>query len=315
MSSIPFPNRDSQGKVTGSFYPLQKEELMALRKNKLINNAAFVHLALRSENPFCDRPIEIIPKEFSMRWQIPESSVYEAIAKLKESEVIHIQSGKVIIQWANTQQPSIDDPQLETTDDSQQPSIDDSQLETTDDSQQVSDSGNPELFWEPRIDSGNPELILEIQNEFWESRTNSGFPENRSLEPSPCKGSKSPQTNSDYSNFIQTLSDGERESFLEFGRKKAAAMPNPPQLPDKWIAAHFTELYRQFVASPAGREAKKQAITAQYDWHNDPRFNDWIWKAFNGGYLWAQEDEAEREDRYAFYCWAQETNAYEGVCY
>ena len=52
---IPKPIRDKRGKVMGEFYPLQKHELIALRKAKLINNTAFVHLALRYENPFCDR--------------------------------------------------------------------------------------------------------------------------------------------------------------------------------------------------------------------------------------------------------------------
>jgi hypothetical protein len=88
-----------QNKVVGEFYPLQKVELMALRKAKLINNAAYVHLALRTENPFCDRPVEVIPKEFALRWQIPEVSVYKAIAKLKELGLIKIQSGKLVINW------------------------------------------------------------------------------------------------------------------------------------------------------------------------------------------------------------------------
>jgi hypothetical protein len=88
-----------QNKVVGEFYPLQKAELMALRKAKLINNAAYVHLALRTENPFCDRPVEVIPKEFALRWQIPEVSVYKAIAKLKELGLIKIHSGKLVINW------------------------------------------------------------------------------------------------------------------------------------------------------------------------------------------------------------------------
>ncbi len=54
MTYIPVPERTDNQKVVGGFYPLQKSELMALRKTKLINNAAYVHLALRYENPFCD---------------------------------------------------------------------------------------------------------------------------------------------------------------------------------------------------------------------------------------------------------------------
>jgi hypothetical protein len=95
---IPVAKR-AQNKVVGEFYPLQKAELMALRKAKLINNAAYVHLALRTENPFCDRPVEVIPKEFALRWQIPEVSVYKAIAKLKELGLIKIKSGKLVIDW------------------------------------------------------------------------------------------------------------------------------------------------------------------------------------------------------------------------
>jgi hypothetical protein len=96
--TIPVPQRNGN-KLIEDFYPLQKEELMALREVKLINNAAYVHLALRYENPFCDRPVEIIPKEFAFRWKIPESSVYKAIAKLKELGILNIKSGKLVIEW------------------------------------------------------------------------------------------------------------------------------------------------------------------------------------------------------------------------
>ena len=99
MTHIPTPRRTQNQRVAGEFYPLQKEELMALRKAKLINNTAYVHLALRFENPWCDRPVEVIPKEFALRWNIPESSVYKAIAKLKELGLIKIKSGKLVIEW------------------------------------------------------------------------------------------------------------------------------------------------------------------------------------------------------------------------
>ncbi len=86
MTYIPVQKRSDNRKVVGEFYPLHKEEPLALRKAKLHNNAAKVHLALRYENPFCvrqkaavleHRPIEIVPKEFALRWFIPENSVYE----------------------------------------------------------------------------------------------------------------------------------------------------------------------------------------------------------------------------------------------
>jgi hypothetical protein len=124
--------------------------------------------------------------------------------------------------------------------------------------------------------------------------------------------SQNSKINKNYLEFIDSLSEDERENFLEFGRKKAANLPHPPELPDKWIAANFTELYKQFLASRAGQEAKQEAIARKYDWENDPRFMDWLHKAYCEGYPWTQEDEAEREQRTAFLFWAQRTNAYAG---
>jgi hypothetical protein len=74
--------------IQGEYYPFQKTELMALRKSKLISNTAFVYLALNIENPSSDSSKLFIPSLFAIRWEIPESSVYEAIAKLKAAEML-----------------------------------------------------------------------------------------------------------------------------------------------------------------------------------------------------------------------------------
>ncbi|WP_029631508.1 hypothetical protein [[Scytonema hofmanni] UTEX B 1581] len=66
-------------------------------------------------------------------------------------------------------------------------------------------------------------------------------------EPLPNNDSSTPQTIQTYSDLIKTLSEGERESFLEFGNKKAEELKNPPvQLPLKWIEVHFEELRSQW---------------------------------------------------------------------
>ena len=78
---------------------MQKEELMKLYEVGLIKSAAYVHFALRLENPYCDRPVQVIPKEFALRWRIPEKSVYRAIARLKELGILNIKSGKLVIDW------------------------------------------------------------------------------------------------------------------------------------------------------------------------------------------------------------------------
>ncbi|BAY50206.1 hypothetical protein SAMD00079811_78350 (plasmid) [Scytonema sp. HK-05] len=201
---IPKPQRDKQGRIQGEFYPLQKAELIALRKTKLINNAAFVHLALRYENPFCDRPITVIPKEFALRWLLPESSVYEAIAKLKENHAINIKSGKVTIEWVN--------------------------------SQQESDSENPENFWESRKNSETSEKIPETQKKFRESRNNSETSEKRSPKPLQRKVYKESQIYSDYSEFIQTLSESQRANFLNFCEELTKNLSQPVNDIEAWLA-------------------------------------------------------------------------------
>lgn len=98
-------------RVQGDFYPLQKVELIALRKAKLINNTAFVYLAIRYQHPFSDRPIRVRTKEFTFEWGIPESSLYEAIATLKREKVIKIHTRELVIEWNSQQAENSENPE------------------------------------------------------------------------------------------------------------------------------------------------------------------------------------------------------------
>ncbi|MBD2245162.1 hypothetical protein [Nostoc sp. FACHB-888] len=74
-----------------------------------------------------------------------------------------------------------------------------------------------------------------------------------------------------YQIFNNSLSDSARESFLEFAKKKASQLPNPPQLPQRWIERNFDELRSQWYKS------KGQSSPAQnYKWETDPRTPDWL---------------------------------------
>jgi hypothetical protein len=139
----------------------------------------------------------------------------------------------------------------------------------------------------------------------------------------PDKSSSSPQTIQTYSDFIQTLSDSERENFEKFVRdewKKLTARNGESGEEivslERFLAREedLKNWHQRFLSSAAGKEAKKKAIATSHDWRNDKRFSEWIWEAFNRGYEWVQEDESEREQRKAFYDWAMLTNAFEGVC-
>ena len=89
---------------------------------------------------------------------------------------------------------------------------------------------------------------------------------NREPEPLPSNGSKSPQT---YSDFIQTLSEGERENFLEFSKKKAGSLPKPPQLTIKWIEANFEDLHCQWL------DTKKQNCKYNFEAYSESQHQMW----------------------------------------
>lgn len=78
--------------------------------------------------------------------------------------------------------------------------------------------------------------------------------------------------NKNYSDFIKTLSENERENFWEFGIEKAKKLPKPPELPLKWIEVHWQELRSQWEKTEAGRAA----ISSQIDWTQYPEWEDWL---------------------------------------
>lgn len=197
--SIPQPERDAQGRIKGDFYAIQKPELVALHKRGILNNSGYVHLALRYENPFLDRPVEIIPKEFSARWEMAESSVYAAIAKLKEEKVIVIKQGRILVEWVKESFPQAPAPSPQNSRNleslvyqhhSQQGEIIDSQQES---------------------DSRNLEFILESKKKFSESRMDSRILENGGAEP----------TYTTEPDSLQTLQSFSNPSDAEMGQKKA----------------------------------------------------------------------------------------------
>ncbi|MCL6753652.1 hypothetical protein KBT16_22855 [Nostoc sp. CCCryo 231-06] len=270
----------NSGASVDRHYALKAEELKKLRNTGIINNATFVYFLLKLKNPWCDRPLRIKPLELSVEWDISESSVYEAIAKLKASELISIDQAEIIIRWQN-------------------------------DSQQDSHSDNPESvtesqneFRDSRIDSEIPEYVTENQNGFRDSRIDSEIPENRQLEPLPDKDSKSPHTIHTYSDFKQTLSDSERESFLDFGKKKASQLPRPPELPQRWIEKNFDELRSQWYKS-TGIVSPVQSAK----WETDPRRQEWLDKIRSLGFAaFIYESGDLDKERKEFYEWVNSNN-------
>jgi hypothetical protein len=221
MSAIPVPERINN-KVQGDFYPLQREELLALKSARIINNAAYVHMALRYENPFCDRPIQILPREFAQRWNLPESSVYEALTKLKKLGILAINTGKLLLSWIVPEPSqvagSVDTRRSNTTVSQRgelfRPTV----------PQQDEIFDNDEFLQDPKINSEISELIPEFSNQFQNLVIDSEIPENQELEPILNQGSSFPQTIQTSSKFNQTFSeDDERDNLNSIEEEKSNA--------------------------------------------------------------------------------------------
>lgn len=125
--------------------------------------------------------------------------------------------------------------------------------------------------------------------------------ENESSKPSQCKDSSAPQT---YSDFKDSLSEDEREKFLEFGLKKAAELPKTPTLPQKWIERNFRELYAEFSKEFG------EAVAPSQDWENHPCRDEWLLEMITkgtGAFI-GLAPEQERSERLKFREWSKANN-------
>lgn len=95
---------------------------------------------------------------------------------------------------------------------------------------------------------------------------------NRLPEALPHKDSNAPQTIKTCSDLIKTLSEGERENFLNFSLEKCKSLPKLPELPMKWIEAHSSELYAQFKSTPEATTA----TVANKDWTQHSDWEEWL---------------------------------------
>ena len=116
------------------------------------------------------------------------------------------------------------------------------------------------------------------------------------LEKAPLGG----QSLNTYSNFIGSLSQTELEKFFEFGLKKAAQLPHPPSLPQKWIERNWQELSTEF----------RKSTPMEIDWNSHPMRDEWIKEIRKGRpkfVAYGGPDE-ENEIRRQFAAWAEANN-------
>jgi hypothetical protein len=223
----------------GKFYPLTPEMSQKLRKSKLTKHEMALWLYLIEKDPFGDRYWQLPSTlEITAELEMSKASYFRARAKLQELELFDFQEQRVDCRNLT----GVSKMRLES--------------QKCDSESQKCDSESQ------KCDSESQKCDSESQK-----------CDKQRSEPSPDNDSSTPHTLNTYSDFIKTLSEDERENFLEFGKKKAAELPKFPTLPLKWIEKNFEDVRSQWFQTRDENENQNQKYN--FAAYSEPQHQMW----------------------------------------
>lgn len=199
-------SKASKEKIGVQFYRLTKEEIKQWYRDKLLSTAGYL-LAIKKVTKMPGSSL-VIPYvlQFCREWEISKSAFYRAVNELRQ---------KGYMDWEATHGIILKETEKVV----------------------------PFPSEEKKCPTDGTVSHERDENEVSHERdSDSHERENRGSKPAPDKNFGSPQIITDPTDPIQTLSEDEKDSFLEFSKKKAASLPKPPELPLKWIKTNFEEL-------------------------------------------------------------------------
>ena len=205
-------------KIQGKFYPHQHEEFLSAC-HQLAPAQLMVLYFLRTLDPYSSG-VEISVSEIARRLstenkEVHRSTVSRALKALGEKGFIDLELLKVKVKVLSRGLHCCDEATTLRTDN------------TVVSPQQARSSRNMR----------DHDATSVISTQHARSSRNKREP-----EPLPDKDSETPKTIKTYLDFKDSLSEEERESFLNFINQKIAELPKSPTLPNKWIEANFEEL-------------------------------------------------------------------------
>ncbi|MBF2018460.1 MAG: MarR family transcriptional regulator [Rivularia sp. T60_A2020_040] len=246
----------SSSKIQGKFYPLQHEEFLSACHH-LTPAQLMVLYFLRTLDPYGDG-VEVSVSEIARRLsteskEVHRSTVSRALKALDEKGFIDLELLKVKVKVSSRGLHCCDETTMVPTDNS------------VASPQQARSSRNKR----------DHDATSVIMTQHARSSRNKREP-----EPLPDKDSGTPKTIKTYLDFKDSLSEAERESFLEFSLKKTSQLPKPPQLPMKWIETHFEELKNLWEQQNNTYGSHYEAVTST----NVLNFENWDASTHEGQY-------------------------------
>ena len=206
----------STKKVPGKFYPLQHQEFLKL--NQLLTQSELaVYLWLKTNDPFGDKLIEADTQKIAEDLGISRRSVQRALVKLQQEELIELVINKFKYRLKSKLLPQSEN-NSEIKDDFQVAtyrSLDDSKIVST-----------APVSLQRHTDRSNDNKIVS---------TTPGSPS--SLEIKSEQGVKAPKIFKTYIDFKKTLSEDERENFLEFVKEAIKNFKQPINDLEAWLAS------------------------------------------------------------------------------
>ncbi|MCE2703812.1 MAG: hypothetical protein PX483_11345 [Nostocales cyanobacterium LE14-WE4] len=253
-----------------NFYPITPEVSRKLRQGKLTAAEWRIWSYLIEIDPWGDIYKDIDTLTVMAECDVSKATFYRAIAKFQELELFDIQDKGISIRNLKG----------------------------------VSSLKNETPVSEMRQDSQNCETRRKNETKKSKMRQDSQNCENQPPEPAPSKASEVPHTIQTYKTYTDSLSESERESFLEFGKKKASELPKPPTLISNWIKTHWEDLRSQWEKSQG-----KVSASQSSKWDNHPQRKEWLEKIRQLGPAGFQaEDMPNQKIRQEFYVWADANN-------
>lgn len=253
-----------------NFYPITPEVSRKLRQGKLTAAEWRIWSYLIEIDPWGDIYKDIDTLTVMAECDVSKATFYRAIAKFQELELFDIQDKGISIRNLKG----------------------------------VSSLKNETPVSEMRQDSQNCETRRKNETKKSKMRQDSQNCENQPPEPAPSKASEVPHTIQTYKTYTDSLSESERESFLEFGKKKASELPKPPTLISNWIKTHWEDLRSQWEKSQG-----KVSASQSSEWDNHPQREEWLEKIRQLGPAGFQaEDMPNQKIRREFYVWADANN-------
>ncbi|NJN11537.1 MAG: hypothetical protein HC815_27605 [Richelia sp. RM1_1_1] len=241
----------SREKIGVQFYPMTAEEIKQWYRDKLLTTAGYL-LAIKKITKLPGSNL-VIPNvlKFCREWEISKSAFYRAVNELRQKGYTDWEATHGIILKETQKVVAFPSEEKEETEEKY----------PTDGT--VSHKRNEVSHERDSVSHERDDVSHERDSVSHER-------ENCSPKPAPDNNSSTPHI---YTDNIQTLSESERESFLEFGKKKASQLPKPPQLPVKWIQTHHEELYSEWRA-----QIKNQKSIYKFEVYQEYQHQMWYEK-------------------------------------